>query len=272
MKKTFKAYYRKALADRRRKEKLNPRFVIRPSEVIDDLYLLDRQINDDFCKKTILPYIAQKDDRVPLEKTLCFDVPIQMLMGNAYQLRDKMLRYFAEEVEHSLGEILSKSVSYFNCGHYAGGHSPSFDLGTEKQPIKISKGNVFEKCNDIILCNLDADAKPRLSNKVILLLPTFMGHEALDASMSRPIVSASALCKDIRYETSAIGKLFGCETFIAEAITRYNTAYSIRPDTVRWNFKFKYEDYFPRYELSRVVLRYGFCIANPAHIVKMEVC
>lgn len=271
MKKTFKTYYRKALADRRRKEKLNPRFVIRPSEVIDDLYSLDRLINDDFCKKTILSYIAQKDDRVPLDKTLCFDVPIQMLMGNAYQLRDKMLRCFAEKVEHSLGEILSKSVSYFNCGHYAGGHSPSFDLGTEKQPIKISRGNIFEKCDDIILCNLVADVKPRLSNEVILLLPTFMVHIAV-ANMPLPSALDSALSKTIRAETSAIGKLFGCETFIAEAITRYNTAYSIRPDTVKWNFKFKYEDYWPQPELSRVILQYGFFIHRSSHIVKMEVC
>jgi hypothetical protein len=259
----MKIYYSKLIADRRRKR----RRILTPRRITSH-FVTFHGLDEEFCARTILPRIAFRNERIPLDRQVVLELPREFMDDFDLPRRETMLLSFAEEMEHSLSELLYKSVADFNCGNSAGCRTHSYDLGTKDEPIRINARNVEKACANLATCGNEV---PRANLiKSALLLPLSMYAMIRANAMIRFVEPFPILPKHIRFGVEELGELRGSRLFIDETITGESTAYAIRQGAIRWNFKFEHEDCTYHNSL-RIVLRYGIFILYPEHVVKMEV-
>ena len=262
MKKMMKTYYRKLVANKRRKSRL-ARLARTTATYFADFHGLD----DDFCAWTILPRIACRDEHIPLDNKLVIALPREYLNDFGPYHKNNMLLNFAGKMEQSLSELLSRSVSDFNRGHTAGYCSRMYDLGTKDEPVRIDYTNALDNGVTLASCGMEVPAASYDSQT--LIVPPFMAYMigAKELKFSDPF---PILPKHIRSGVEELGKLMDNALFTDEAITGQSAAYAIRAGAIRWNFKFMYNADDAHGSLL-VMLRYGFFIPYPEYIVKMEV-
>lgn len=261
---TKKTFYRRQLADRRRKR----RIVLTPRR-IPTHFVPFHGLDEDFCARTILPRIASRDERVPLDRRVVFELSPVYMNDFPASVEQRMLIRFAEEVETALSKLLTFSVADFNYGHSAGYCSHSYDLGTKDEPIRVNVENAMDAGITLATCGLEVPSAG--TNKFDLFIPVPMAKMML--AQSRELRFADPfpiLPKHIRFGVEELGTLMGNCLYIDETITGGSTAYAIQRGAIRWNFKFTYDDYAAR-NSTLIVLRYGILIPYPEHVVKMEV-
>ena len=261
---TKKTFYRRQLADRRRKRRigLTPRRI--PTHFVPF-----HGLDEDFCARTILPRIASRDERVPLDGRVVFELSPVYMKDFIASEKQRMLIRFAEEVETALSKLLSFTVADFNCGHSAGYYSRSYDLGTKDEPIRVDADNAIDAVVKLATCGMKVPSAG--TNKSDLLIPVSMAEMILARSRELRVAEPfPILPKHIRFGVEELGTLMDNYLYIDETITGGSTAYAIQRGAIRWNFKFAYDDYAAR-NSTLIVLRYGILILRPEHIVKMEV-
>jgi hypothetical protein len=259
---TKKIFYRKQLADRRRKRRL----VLTPRR-IPTLFVPFHGLDEDFCARTILPCIASRDECVPLDRRVVFELSHENDFPASVKQRVSIR--FAEEVEIALSKLLAFSVADFNCGRSAGYCSCSYYLGTKDEPIKVDVDNAIDAGVKLATCGLEVPSAG--TNKFDLLIPVSMAKMILARSRELRVAEPfPMLPKHIRFEVEELGTLMGNNLFIDETITGGSTAYAIQRGAIRWNFSFTYDEYAPR-NSTLIMLRYGIFIPYPEHVVKMEV-
>ena len=259
---TKKTFYRRRLADRRRKRRpvLTPRRI--PTHFVS-FYGLDCG----FRARTILPRIASRDKRVPLGRRVVFE--LSHMNDFTASVEQRVLIRFAEEVETALSKLLTFSVADFNCGHSAGYCSRSYDLGTKDEPIRVNAENAMDAGITLATCGMEVPSAG--TNKFDLLIPAPMAKMMLAQSRELQFADPSPILpKHIRFGVEELGTLMGNYLYIDETITGGSTAYAIQRDAIRWNFEFTYDDYAAR-NSTLIVLRYGIFIPYPERVVKMEV-
>lgn len=259
----LKKYYRKQLAEKRRKEH---RRQIKPVRAQPVTFI---GLDDDFCTKTILSRIAHRDERVPLDKRLRFLLTRECLRNISPWSKDSMLSQFAEKVEQTLALMLVQSVQDFHCGHSAGYCTHKYDLGTKDEPIRINVENALEI--GARLTNCIKDIPSIIDEKSYLLIPAFMANmmraKASWLTFAEPFPSFP---RHIRNCVSDIGTFWGNQVYINKDITGNDTAYLIREGTLLWNFRFKHNLDIIR-DIMYIELQYGLGIVYPEYIVKMNV-
>lgn len=263
MKSRMTIYYSKLIADRRRKR----RRILTPRRIVPH-FVTFYGLDEDFCARTILPRIASRDERIPLDRQVVFELSSVYMNDFLASIKQRVLIRFAEEVETTLSKLLTSSVADFNCGHSAGYYSRSYDLGTKDEPIRINARNVDEACANLATCGNEVPQANLI--KSALLLPLSMYAMIRANAVIRFVEPFPILPKHIRFSVEEFGELMGSRLFIDETITEGSAAYAIRQGAIGWNFKFEYEDCTYHNSL-RIVLRYGIFILYPEHVVKMEV-
>ena len=261
---TKKTFYRRQLADRRRKRRL----VLTPRR-IPTHFVPFHGLDEDFCARTILPRIASRDERVPLDRRVVFELSPVYMNDFLESVKQRVLIRLAEEVETALSKLLSFAVADFNCGHSAGYCSRSYDLGTKDEPIRINVDNAIDAGVRLATCGMEIPSAG--TNKSYLLIPVSMAKMIFARSRELRVAEPfPILPKHIRCGVEELGMLMCNNLFIDETITGGSAAYAIQRGAIRWNFKFEYDDYAAR-NSTLIVLRYGIFIPYPELVVKMEV-
>ena len=261
---TKKTFYRRQLADRRRKRRL----VLTPRR-IPTHFVSFHGLDEDFCTRTILPRIASRDERIPLDRRVMFELSPVYMNDFLASLKQKVLIRFAEEIETALSKLLSSSATDFNCGHSAGYCSRSYDLSTKDEPIRVDANNAIDAGVKLATCGKEVPSAG--TNKSDLLIPVPMAKMLLARCRELRVAEPfPILPKHIRFGVEELGTLMGDYLYIDETITGGSTAYAIQRGAIKWNFKFAYDDYAAR-NSTLIVLRYGILILRPEHVVKMEV-
>lgn len=259
-----KTFYRRQLADRRRKR----RIVLTPRR-IPTHFVPFHGLDEDFCARTILPRIASRDECVPLDRRVVFELSPAYMNDFPASVKQMVTIRFAEEVENSLSKLLSFAAADFNCGHSAGYYSRSYDLGTKDEPIRVDADNAIDSVVKLATCGMEVPSAG--TNKSDLLIPVSMAEMILARSRELRVAEPfPILPKHIRFGVEELGTLMDNYLYIDETITGGGTAYAIQRGAIRWNFEFTYDDYAAR-NSTLIVLRYGILVLRPEHIVKMEV-
>lgn len=261
---TKKTFYRRQLVDRRRKR----RIVLTPRRTPTH-FAPFHGLDEDFCARTILPRIASRDECVPLDRRIVFELSPLYMNDFPASVKQRVTIRFAEEVEIALSKLLTFSVADFNCGHSAGYCSRSYDLGTKDEPIRVNAENAMDAGITLATCGMEVPSAE--TNKFDLLIPVSMAEMILERSRELRVAEPfPILPKHIRFGVEELGTLMGNCLYIDETITGEGAAYAIQRGAIRWNFEFAYDDYAAR-NSTLIVLRYGIFIPYPERVVKMEV-